>query len=265
MRIMRFLMLARASLCARATHTVSPQPIGSDPVTATKTISILDPKHTSDMQIPALDESTKTLIRHTLYNLKSRSKAQKCIGIEEDYILGRTWQFLNKWQTKTGVPGYDNQTQKQILERLVVYQCVYQSTKSEGYWTGFPDIVDQIQSLGVLVRESGVFRGSNARILEALDIVFDDICADTGEAQVPTRIQDLMDVVLRGLSVNPQLSAPADQSPLPDCVCQGHYPCGLRIRSQWNDEASQWECICLRETLCPPGSHTCVTLKRLRS
>ncbi|KAK8030347.1 hypothetical protein PG990_000081 [Apiospora arundinis] len=108
--------------------------------------------------------------------------------------------------------------------------------------------MDQIQSLGVLVRESGVFRGSNACILEALDIVFDDICADTGEAQVPTRIQDSIDVVLRGLSVNPQLSAPVGQSPLPDCVCQGHYPCGLRIRSQWHDEVSQWECICLRET-----------------
>ncbi|KAK8009621.1 hypothetical protein PG989_000554 [Apiospora arundinis] len=124
----------------------------------------------------------------------------------------------------TGVPGEAKQTEKQILERLVVYQTVFLTTRAESEHNSFPDnIVDQIQSIGTFVRQPGALVGSDPRVLEALDIVLDDICADTGEAQVAPRIQQIADIVLRGLALNPGVSRSCEQKEMPDCGHQAYH------------------------------------------
>ncbi|KAK8137508.1 hypothetical protein PG984_003001 [Apiospora sp. TS-2023a] len=151
------------------------------------------------------DFNTKSLFLLIKKNLKARRKAGKCDEIEHnDLFFNKTTGFLNQWQTITGVPGETNQTSKQVLERLVVYQAVYQTVRQESVHNAFPDnIIDQIRSIGTFVHESGALTAGDPRVIEALDIIFDDVCADTGETQVPARVQQMADVVQRGLSVNP--------------------------------------------------------------
>ncbi|KAK8047982.1 hypothetical protein PG996_016046 [Apiospora saccharicola] len=135
----------------------------------------------------------------------------------------------------------------------VPYQDAYNVIKSQSVQDKFPDdIVDQIRRAHDLIeREHGVLRAANPRILRALDVIFDDVCGGTGAVQIPDRVQETVDVVLRGLAVNPQLQLPGggDQSPKPACVCMGDVienQKGTKITYYWNKEAAIGKCRCER-------------------
>ncbi|KAK8030304.1 hypothetical protein PG990_000038 [Apiospora arundinis] len=199
--------------------------LSSSPPRSTVTVSPLDPTGTPaptepplEAPPPSTDRATEHLILGILRNTKTRRKAKKCNNISnEGLFVSKTLDFLSQWKAMTGVPGEAKQTEKQILERLVVYQTVFLTTRAESEHNSFPDnIVDQIQSIGTFVRQPGALVGSDPRVLEALDIVLDDICADTGEAQVAPRIQQIADIVLRGLALNPGVSRSCEQKETPD-------------------------------------------------
>ncbi|KAK8048019.1 hypothetical protein PG996_016083 [Apiospora saccharicola] len=133
--------------------------------------------------VPDFDFETKTLFQLIKRNLKGRKKATNCNKIEDDGLFAnKTAAFLNQWRTITGVPGETGQSFKQIIERLVVYQSVYKTVREESRHNAFPDnVIDQIRSIDTFVQESGALTAADPRIIEALDIIFHDVCADTGE------------------------------------------------------------------------------------
>ncbi|KAK7955276.1 hypothetical protein PG988_015970 [Apiospora saccharicola] len=122
--------------------------------------------------VPDFDFETKTLFQLIKRNLKGRKKATNCNKIEDDGLFAnKTAAFLNQWRTITG-----------IIERLVVYQSVYKTVREESRHNAFPDnVIDQIRSIDTFVQESGALTAADPRIIEALDIIFHDVCADTGE------------------------------------------------------------------------------------
>ncbi|KAK7955295.1 hypothetical protein PG988_015989 [Apiospora saccharicola] len=211
------------------------------------------PEPTPSRFAPGPDpEDVEDLLKQLLSNTRARRKAKKCNEIsDEDYFVNKTTDFLSQWRTITGIPGEENQTEKQIVERLVIYQIGHQTVRSESLHNAFPDnIIDQIRGIAVMVRESAALTGSDPRILAALDVILDDICADTGGAQVPPRVQQIADIVLRGLSLNPQLSRTCEQARMPDCLCRWHYPCGLQLIYEWNEDSAEWVCECTEEAVC---------------
>ncbi|KAK8848604.1 hypothetical protein PGQ11_015084 [Apiospora arundinis] len=76
----------------------------------------------------------------------------------------------------------------------------------------FPDdVVDQVRSLHELATKGGALVGANARILDPLDIILDDIYVDMGRAKVPRRVQEIVHTILHGIAYNTEMGNP--QSP----------------------------------------------------
>ncbi|KAK6835117.1 hypothetical protein PG987_009811 [Apiospora arundinis] len=68
------------------------------------------------------DEDNKELITGILHTMRGRKKAKKCNDIDnEGVFVNKTEALLGGWNTTTGIPNESSQTEKQILERLVVY------------------------------------------------------------------------------------------------------------------------------------------------
>ncbi|KAK8002161.1 hypothetical protein PG991_014383 [Apiospora marii] len=246
------LALAGTGLCGGPRKTVPVKEIGSEP-SSSSSPAVPAPTPTPGRFAPGPDpEDVEFLLTNLLHNTRARRKARKCNDVKDDgYFVNQTTDFLGQWRANTGIPGEGSQTEKQIMERLVIYQIVHETVRAESLHNAFPDnIIDQIRSIAFMVRESGALLGADPRVLEALDVILDDICADTGEAQVPARIQQIADVVLRGLSLNPQLSRTCEQTPGPACPCKGPYRCGIQLVYEWDDESASWTCECTEEAVC---------------
>ncbi|KAK7965814.1 uncharacterized protein PG986_000091 [Apiospora aurea] len=190
------------------------------------------------------DHNLRSLIIGSLNNARRRNRAHGCKNLSDDIFFNKTVTSLGFWTPESAT--HKNFTLKEVLERLVLYQDAYSVMQTQSERRTFPDnIVDEIRAATKLIQEDGELRGANARILRALDIIFDDVCGGTGEVQqVPDRVQDTVDVVLRGLAVNPQLADPGSQKPRPACECFGGPDVDLTIRYEWNRDAADWKCLC---------------------
>ncbi|KAK6837869.1 hypothetical protein PG989_001019 [Apiospora arundinis] len=126
-----------------------------------------------------------------LKNALKRNRAKKCEGVDSRGVfVERIHKFLAYWETDDYATG--NKTERDLLVRLDEYQSVYQTMVTQSLQDAFPDdVVDQVRRLHELATKGGALVGANARILDPLDIILDDICADTGRAKVPRRVQEL--------------------------------------------------------------------------
>ncbi|KAK8041530.1 hypothetical protein PG994_014537 [Apiospora phragmitis] len=117
----------------------------------------------------------------------------------------------------------DLKTAQQMLERLVQYQDVYRTMTSEGPKGGEDNapsaklpanIVEEIHKMNTILDHGGILNGGNVRILDALDVIFDNVCADTGKTgQIPGTVKDTVNLVLRGISSELQPCVPDTSSP----------------------------------------------------
>ncbi|KAK8137498.1 hypothetical protein PG984_002991 [Apiospora sp. TS-2023a] len=181
------------------------------PVTSTASSAVANP---TGIPIPAPDDSTRAFIVGALVNERAAGKAEKCKDMDQGSFVDKTVRFLSNWKADGGVPVVQDRTTtaKQMLERLVQYQDVYRIISSDssqaGYYVReaadakFPaNIVGEIREMKSVIEDKGILRGGNDRVLEALDVIFDDLCADTGEtSHIPRTVQETVDVVLRGIS-----------------------------------------------------------------
>ncbi|KAK8067309.1 hypothetical protein PG997_014056 [Apiospora hydei] len=162
------------------------------------------------LPVPKADDSTKAFLIGGLINERAVSKAEKCRYMDQEIFVDKTLRFLGVWKPDGGVSaGSDVLAPKQLLERLVQYQDAYRLVSMEpprvmvqALSANFPDnIVEEIRKMKHILDDRGILRGGNERVLDALDIIFDDLCADTGKtAQIPLKVQEMVDVVLRGIS-----------------------------------------------------------------
>ncbi|KAK7937357.1 uncharacterized protein PG986_014225 [Apiospora aurea] len=212
------------------------------------------PTSTVDAQVPDLTGipdppgSWERTLLASLENCLSRNRAQKCEGLDEVVFVERAYKFLAYWKTEDWEHDTNNQTDRDLLLRLIEYQDVQQTLASENEndRCPFPDnTVDLIRSARDRVAAEGILKSANARVLDALDVIYDDVCADTKKAKIPRRVQEMTDIVLRGLNVNAE-NIPFKSNPNP-CICLGHYPCGLVVRHYWDPDISKWVCDCLAE------------------
>lgn len=190
----------------------------------------------------------------SLNNCRSRNRAQKCDGLSDNVFVERALKFLSFWKTEDYPHESSNQTEVDLLIRLVEYQDVYQTLVTENDdHQRFPDnIVDLVRSARDRATEEWALLSSNARVLDALDVIYNDICGTTGKTKVPRRVQEITDIVLRGLARNYE-NTPFDSKPEP-CVCAGHFPCGLIATQYWDPPIKDWRCRCLDEVTCPEAN-----------
>ncbi|KAK8121366.1 hypothetical protein PG999_005486 [Apiospora kogelbergensis] len=193
----------------------------------------------------------ESMFIEVLQNALKRNRAKMCKGMDQgEPFLERMHKFLAYWETDDYVMG--NKTESDLLIRLVEYQSVYQTMVTQSRQDAFPDdIVDQVRSLHALATKASAFVGTNARLLDPLDIILNDVCADTGGAKVPRRVQEIVDVILHGLTYNAELGNA--ESPPEECPCIGtheDYPCGVTAKLFWLKETNMWHCHCLKWTGC---------------
>ncbi|KAK8015986.1 hypothetical protein PG991_008874 [Apiospora marii] len=186
----------------------------------------------------------------SLDNCLSRNRARKCEGLKKAVFLERAHKFLSYWRTEDWEHDTTNYTDYDLLIRLVQYQDVHQALIAENERCPFAEnTVDLIRGAQARAKEAGALRSANARVLDALDVIYDDICADTKKTKVPSRVQEMTDIVLRGLSVNAE-KTPLTSNPSP-CRCNKHkYPCGVIATVYWDAESAYWVCDCMTIT-CP--------------
>ncbi|KAK8002166.1 hypothetical protein PG991_014388 [Apiospora marii] len=171
------------------------------------------------------EQKVKQLLTGALRNARNRNRAKECQNFSEETFVNETLTFLNYWKTedyyvpREGAP----KTEKDLLERLVEYQIVRDTVQEQGRMDAFPEaIVDQIRGAHEIVSKEGVLTSAQPRVLNALDTIFNDICTkSTNNTQIPFRLQEIVDVVLRGLAVNPQLATPQALVQRPACDCRG--------------------------------------------
>ncbi|KAK8015993.1 hypothetical protein PG991_008881 [Apiospora marii] len=188
--------------------------------------------------------SLQNMLNGSLHNCLSRNRAQKCDGLAEDVFIERTLKFLSFWKTEDYPHDSNDQTEKDLLLRLVEYQDVYQTLVTENDdHQRFPDnIVDLVRSARDRATEKGVLLSSNARVLDALDVIYNDICGTTKESKVPRRVQEITDIVLRGLDRNYENTPFVSKSE--PCVCSGYYRCGIISTTYWDISIKDWQCDC---------------------
>lgn len=212
----------------------------------TSTVDAQVPFNTS---IPEPEGLQDVVLTASLENCLSRNRAQKCDGLDKDIFVQRARKFLSYWRTEDWEHDTTDYTDYDLLVRLVEYQDVHQAMVTESKRCPFADnTVDLIRSARNRAMEAGALKSANARILDALDVIYDDICVDTKKTKVPPRVQEITDIVLRGLSVNAE-KTPFTTVPQP-CVCGGHFPCGMIAQQYWHAESGIWVCDCLRKDPC---------------
>ncbi|KAK7960479.1 hypothetical protein PG996_011126 [Apiospora saccharicola] len=200
--------------------------------------------------MPPLEGGLERLLKGSLQNCLSRNRARKCDGLAQDIFMERTLKFLSYWETPDYPHDSTNQTEQDLLIRLVEYQDVYQTLVTESKDAKrFPDnIVDLVRSARDRAMEEGALLNANARVLDALDVIYDDICVTTNKAKVPRRVEEITDIVLRGLARNYE-NTPFDSNPEP-CVCAGYFKCGVISQQYWDPPIKDWQCRCSEETAC---------------
>ncbi|KAK8855041.1 hypothetical protein PGQ11_010953 [Apiospora arundinis] len=240
-----------ATMALRLEHTLAfqdhfPSKITATPVEVTSTSAVSPSASPTgwNPQPSTADENTRTLLLSSLENARRRNQAKKCEDIEPDEFVEKATTFLSYWNTESAAQHDINE--KAILERLTEYQIIYEAMNTLYMQDAFPDyILDQVRSVHQLVQEDGALTGANPRIIYGLDIVFNDICADTCEAQIPHCLQELVDVTLRGLVIDPQLQLlPPERECECECECEGRSSCKMDVLLAWNKESTRWECNC---------------------
>ncbi|KAK6835116.1 hypothetical protein PG987_009810 [Apiospora arundinis] len=181
-----------------------PAPLPSTHLTTT-TISPLSSVATPNKP----DEVMKAFLTGALLNVRVANKAEECSSIDQSSFVEKTARFLDNWKTASRVPTQGEDTTKQLLERLVQYQNVYrvigaESQTQEGTvpstWNYPGNIVERIREMRSILEDNGIQRGKEPRVIDALDVIFDDVCADTGKiSQIPRAVQETVDIVLRGI------------------------------------------------------------------
>ncbi|KAK8009658.1 metallopeptidase family M24 [Apiospora arundinis] len=147
-------------------------------VTSTSAVSSSASPTGWNPQPSTADENTRCLLLISLENARWRNRAKKCDDIEPDEFVEKATTFLSYWNTESAAQHDINE--KAILERLAEYQIIYETMNTLYMQDAFPDyIVDQVRSVHQLVQEDDALTGANPRIIYGLDIVFNDICADT--------------------------------------------------------------------------------------
>ncbi|KAK8109145.1 hypothetical protein PG984_014946 [Apiospora sp. TS-2023a] len=244
MKISIVLVALSGAVCtmARPDHVV---PRTTEPTT---TGEWLEPDVSAFPERPG---SLDRMLKASLDNCLDRDRAQKCVGIEESVFLERAFKFLRYWKTGDYPHDSNNQTEKDLLIRLVEYQDVYQTLVTENEDSHrFPDnIVDLVRSAQDRATEEGAMRSTNARVLDALDIIYNDVCDNTKKSKVPRRVQEITDIIMKGLDRNYD-NTPFDSTPEP-CVCAGTFPCGLVANQFWDPDIKMWTCTCLKREECP--------------
>ncbi|KAK8022675.1 hypothetical protein PG993_013442 [Apiospora rasikravindrae] len=191
--------------------------------------------------IPPLHDQLELMLSASLDNCLHHQRAEKCDGLDKVVFVERSNKFLNYWKTDDYNHDGNNQTGRDLLIRLVEYQDVYQTlvTENEDQGPRFPDnIVDLVRSARDRATEEGALNSANARVLDALDVIYNDVCADTKKTKVPRRVQEITDIVLRGLVRNYD-KTPFDSTP-DRCICAGHFPCGLAVEQYWDIDTKDW-------------------------
>ncbi|KAK8091610.1 hypothetical protein PG997_001971 [Apiospora hydei] len=128
-----------------------------------------------------LDDQLERMLRASLDNCLHYQRAEKCDGLDKDVFVERSIKFLNYWKTDDYNHESNNQTERDLLIRLVEYQDVYQTLVTENeQQKHFPDnIVDLVRSARDRVTEEGALNSAKARVLDTLDVIYNDVCADT--------------------------------------------------------------------------------------
>ncbi|KAK6855578.1 hypothetical protein PG995_007729 [Apiospora arundinis] len=183
----------------------TPAPLPSTHLTTT-TISPLSSVATPNKP----DEVVKAFLTGALLNVRVANKAEECSSIDQSSFVEKTVRFLDNWKTAARVPTQDVDTTKQLLERLIQYQDVYRIIGSKPRtpkgtapptWSYPGNIVERIREMRSILEDNGITRGKDSRVLNALDVIFNDVCADTGNiSQIPRTVQETVDTVLRGIS-----------------------------------------------------------------
>ncbi|KAK7965816.1 uncharacterized protein PG986_000093 [Apiospora aurea] len=152
---------------------------------------------------PKPDDNTKAFLTGALVNERAAGKAEQCRDVDQETFVDKAVRFLGAWKPDGGPPARSGTTTtRQLLERLVQYQDVYRLMGMETPPSSkLPDnIVEEIRKMKYILDNRGILRGGNDRVLDALEVIFDDICADTGKtAQIPRKVQETVDVILRGV------------------------------------------------------------------
>ncbi|KAK7960545.1 hypothetical protein PG988_011759 [Apiospora saccharicola] len=199
-------------------------------------------------KLPEIPELLDMALNVSLANCISHHRAQKCEGLDQSTFLERAHKFLGYWETEDWEQDIDNQTEYDLLIRLVKYQDVHRelaeatAAQSEQHCTFADNTIELIRRAQARASEAGALKGANSHILDALDVIYNDICADTKKSKVPPEVQEMTDIVLRGLSIKAERTA-FNTNPEP-CICLGHFPCGLRAQQWWHAETGEWQCRC---------------------
>ncbi|KAK6835115.1 hypothetical protein PG987_009809 [Apiospora arundinis] len=219
-----------------------------------------------NIQAPTPEENVRELLLEVLRSARARDKTHECDGIGKESFYNESLKFLDHRKTEDYyVPRPDGvqKTEKDILDRLVVYQIVADTIQEQNRQVAVPEtLVDQIRSAYNVVKLEGVLTGANPRVLNAIDTIYNDVCAKDGRSQIPRTLQDNIDVVVRGLEVNPQTQTPEALLQRPACQCRtpaNWSPCGLYLEYYWDKEQARWHCQCYGFPDCrtaPDGTHT---------
>lgn len=209
------------------------------------------------------DEYAKTLIPNALNTVQSNNLAKECEHMEQAIVVNKTLAFLGYYYK----PEYlhanpDSNITKDILTRLVEYHIIYNTVQSDTY-QGLPSvdnfiIMDLIRGVHSLVGEEGSLTGTDPRVLNALDAIFNDVCTvvdengcigTSGSSQIPSHAQQMIEVVLRGLMVMADLAKPDRPVPwLPAteaCECDSaHTGKPAKARVFWDPNLTRWVCQC---------------------
>ncbi|KAI1393336.1 uncharacterized protein F4822DRAFT_423806 [Hypoxylon trugodes] len=175
-------------------------------------------------------------------NAMDKNRGMECRPLKEDLICDRIEWFTKKDKR-------EDETWNGILTRLVSYQVFKQSLPEKADDIAFDTLLDTIRGGNEIIAAPGSLVGDNARILDALDVILDDICAETSKSKVDRRLQEMIDIVQSGLR---------DTEPPPYALLPMPAPCQCYIDSinsticlreasiNWNATAGEWTCHCFR-------------------
>ncbi|KAK7910618.1 hypothetical protein PG985_013099 [Apiospora marii] len=209
------------------------------------------------------DEYARILIPNALNTVQSNNLAKECDHIEQGIVVNKTLAFLgHNYKPEYLHANLDSNITKDILARLVEYHVIYDTAQSNTH-QGLPSVdncitLDLIRGVHSLVGEEGSLTGTDPRVLNALDAIFNDVCTmvdengsigKVGSSQIPLHAQEMIDVVLRGLMVVDDFAKPVRPVPwLPlteTCECdsvQTGKPAKARLF--WDPNLTRWVCQC---------------------
>ncbi|KAI1102615.1 hypothetical protein F4804DRAFT_334110 [Jackrogersella minutella] len=170
-----------------------------------------------------------------------RGRAMDCKPLKEKVICNRIQEFTRNEARL-------NETWDKVLKRLVSYLVFKQSLPEKADDAAFATVLDTIRGGNEIIAAPGALVGDNARILDALDAILDDICDGTWRSKVDSRLQEMVDIMEAGLRAT--MPPPYELKPTPPpCHCiVNHINGSVCIREasiNWNDKEEDWDCNCL--------------------